>query len=184
MPGLFYRCSMCFFNDYFRHKMFQNMSRPIPGKFREIPDEILEEEFRKSTPRILYKYRNWINEKHKEVLTKSQIWFSSPKQLNDLYDIRLAYTFDAEEVNRPEFFAKLRKQFPGMTRLIPGTRDFEIALENHYNKIKHDPIKWFNENQWNLRKGAVYDEIGLFSTTVNPIDDRMWAYYGDSHCGY
>src|SRR5690349_8711555 len=119
------------------------MNRPSIGKSREIPNEILEEEFRKSAPSILYKYRSWSDETNKNSLTKSQIWFSSPKQLNDLYDIRLAYFFDPEEVYKPEFFSKLRREFPNMTRTIPGTKDFETALENQYDLIKTNPQKWF-----------------------------------------
>jgi hypothetical protein len=160
------------------------MNRPLAGKAREIPDKILEEEFRKSTPPVLYKYRTWTSEKHKEALTKSLIWFSNTKQLNDLYDIRLAYTFDPEEVHKPEFFAKLRERFSSMTRTIPGTRDFEYALENHYDLIKADPEKWFYNNQASLRQGGAYDVIGLFSTTTNPVDELMWAHYGNSHKGY
>lgn len=160
------------------------MSRPIAGEAREIPNEILEDEFRKSTPPILYKYRNWISDYHKEALKKSQIWFSSPKQLNDLYDIRLAYTFNSEEVHTQEFFNKLKKEFPNMTRLIPGTRDFEIALGNKYEQIKLNPQKWFFDNQVSLREGDIYEQIGLFSTTIDPINKLMWAHYGDSHMGY
>lgn len=160
------------------------MSRPTIGKAREIANEILEEEFRKSTPPILYKYRSWAKKEHKEALTESQIWFSSPKQLNDLYDIRLGYTFNSEEVYKPEFFTKLKEQFRGMTRTIPGTKDFEYALENHYDLIKADPQKWFYNNQISLRQSNLYDVIGLFSTTINPIDELMWAHYGDGHTGY
>jgi hypothetical protein len=159
-------------------------NRPIAGKSREIPEGILEEEFRKANPQILYKYRNWLHETHKDALRKSQIWLSSPKQLNDLYDIRLAYTFDSNEVYKPEFFAKLRSQFSTMTSAIPGTRDFEVALDNHYEIIKADPQEWFNRNQTDLRNGPIYEEIGLFSTSENPLNELMWAHYGDSHHGY
>lgn len=154
------------------------------GAPREIPDTILEKEFRKSTPPVLYKYRNWGDKNHIETLTKQQIWFSNPKQLNDLYDIRLAYSFNSEEVFSPLFYAKLKKEFPQMTRFLPGTKKFEYALENHYELIKADPQKWFNENLANLRKSNLYDVIGLFSTTTDPLEELMWAHYGDSHRGY
>jgi hypothetical protein len=160
------------------------MGRPLPGKVLEIPDEKLEERYRESNPPVLYKYRNWTSEYHKDSLRRSQIWFSSPKQLNDLHDIRLAYTFNTEEVYSQEFFYKLRKEFPNMTRLLPGTRDFEIALQNRYDLIRSNPEKWFHDNQVSLREGDTYERLGLFSTTIDPLSKTMWAYYGDSHFGY
>jgi len=115
------------------------------GNATEIPDEILEQEFRKSTPKVLYKYRNWTSSFSKDAFKKSQIWFSSPKQLNDVRDIRLFYEFDSSEVEKPEFLERLREEFPRMIRHIPGTLAFvtKILLQmglvprrtNYHNRL-------------------------------------------------
>jgi hypothetical protein len=160
------------------------MPRPLITGVRHIPDEEQERSMRASMPPTLYKYRTWQNEYHKSSLINSNIWFSSPRELNDLYDIRLAYTFNSEEVLSPIFLQRLREEFPSMGRFVIGTRDFEIALENKYEEIKSDPQKWFLTNQLYVRNSGTYDVIGLFSTTADQLSKLMWAHYGDSHRGF
>jgi hypothetical protein len=160
------------------------MSRPKINSIRFIPDEIVESRMMESMPTVLYKYRSWTDKNHKASLIDSTIWFSSPKSLNDLFDIRLSYDFDGNEVFTNEFYQKLQQMFPSMTNLIPRTRDYEVALQNHYDHIKADPQLWFHERMDHVRNGNIYDQVGLFSTTTDARNKRMWAYYGDAHKGY
>lgn len=159
------------------------MGRPIMGIPTDVPNEKLEEQFRKSAPSVLYKYRAW-REFGKNSLANSQIWYTNPKDLNDNVDIRLAYTFDSNEVNSPKFLARLSKEFPRMTNLIPGTLDYVAALMDFYDHIRRDPQAWFSKNQQDLRDGPIYEQLGLFSTTSQPLEKLMWAHYADSHRGY
>lgn len=160
------------------------MARPIMGVPMVIPNNKVEEEFRKSAPEVLYKYRNWTSKFSKDALKQSEIWFSSPKQLNDVKDIRLVYDFDSSEVEKAEFLEKLRKEFPRMTNLIPGSLAFVAAFLDHYEAIRKDPQTWFYTNQQNLRESEIYEQVGLFSTTELPLQKLMWAHYADSHYGY
>jgi hypothetical protein len=160
------------------------MIRPSIEDIKHIPEDEVESRARASMPPIVFKYRSWKLQHHKSALLNTEIWFSSPKELNDLYDIRLAYKFNPEEIHTPEFFNKLREVFPSMTTFIQGTRDFEIALQNHFDYvIKPDPIKWFHKNQADLRNGPIYERLGLFSTTKDPLSMVMWAYYAESYSG-
>lgn len=40
-------------------------------------------------PPILYKYRNWSNDYHKNLLIKNEIFMSPPNMLNDPFDCRI-----------------------------------------------------------------------------------------------
>ena len=42
-----------------------------------------------SLPDIIYKYRSWNNEFHKDVLLKNQVYMSSPEDFNDPFDCRI-----------------------------------------------------------------------------------------------
>jgi uncharacterized protein YeeX (DUF496 family) len=161
------------------------MNRPEITAVREFSSEQALEEMRTKMPSLLYKYRSWSNKFQKATLLAPEIYFSAPSQLNDPFDIKLTYTWDDTEIFHPLFMEKLREQFPTMTQIPQGTRDFEVALSNYFEYIiKTNPQKWFEQNQEALRRGNIYDQLGLFCATTNPLDELMWAYYGDSYKGF
>ena len=47
----------------------------------------------KEKRRIIYKYRDWKDEYHKNILLKNQIYLASPKDLNDPFDCRINANF-------------------------------------------------------------------------------------------
>jgi len=49
---------------------------------------------KKRLPRILYKYRDWKNEKHKRLITEQEIYFPSPLDFNDPFDSRIPIRWD------------------------------------------------------------------------------------------
>lgn len=46
-------------------------------------------------PEKLYKYRRWNNSKHKRILTKRELYFSSPFALDEQHECKFEYDFDA-----------------------------------------------------------------------------------------
>src|SRR5437762_935552 len=44
-------------------------------------------------PDIVYKYRNWSEDNHKNVLYKNQLFLTSPKDFNDPFDCRIPQNF-------------------------------------------------------------------------------------------
>jgi hypothetical protein len=40
-------------------------------------------------PKIIYKYRNWSDKHHKNVLKKNELYMSSPEEFNDPFDCRI-----------------------------------------------------------------------------------------------
>ena len=71
-------------------------------------------------PKIIYKYRSWANEYHRNILLKNQVYLSSPIEFNDPFDCKIPKNFlliDSPEKiekyvneNREEFAEEIRKQ--------------------------------------------------------------------------
>jgi hypothetical protein len=143
------------------------MTRPSISEAKILSQKEAVENIRKKVP-TLYKYRPWQTDYQKSALLAPEIYFSAPSQVNDPFDIKLAYSWDLNEVNDPRFLEKLRKQFPNITRLSPGTRDYEVALSNFFENVtKLNPQKWFQQNQQFVRRSNIYETIGLFCATTD-----------------
>ena len=51
-------------------------------------------------PPKLYKYRNFDDPNHLRVISHNEIFFSSPKNFNDPFDVFAAYRMDKESNNK------------------------------------------------------------------------------------
>ena len=138
------------------------------------PDQV-KTSFLASCPATVYKYRSWSDQNHRRSLTDLSIWYSNPKTLNDLWDIRLPYEFAYNEVYHPAFYEKLCKHH--------AKKNYD-ELQQLYDEIKSNPKLWVDKNYNDLREGAIYEEIGVFSTSEDPVNDLMWAHYGKDHTGF
>lgn len=152
----------------------------IYDKFEEV-----EEEVRKYAPNIVYKYRDWSNTFHRDLLIKQELWFSHPFDLNDPYDIRTKLRINSDEVKNPLFFERLKKfariRYP---HLDPNGRDFIYICENQYEIILNDPMDYFTKNYKDIRESDVYDPVGVLSLTADPIGERIWKEYGAKGKGF
>lgn len=153
------------------HKVFDDFSE-------------VEVEVRVKVPPVIYKYRDWENNFHKKILTENLIWFASPKSLNDPFDIRAPYRFNYDEVNHPLFYYNLRKCAAIAFKDVPtDSREFNAICENQLDRIKNNPQKWFEDQFREIRESNIYDPIGLFSTSIDPANEVMWANYGSNGKG-
>jgi len=145
----------------------------------------IEEEVKAKAPPVVYKYRHWENDFHKSILTENLIWFAHPKDLNDPYDIRVPVRFNFDEVDHPIFFERLKyhaqSRFP---HLHPDSRDFKVICENQFDIIKANPKAHFEKNYKEIREGVLYDSIGVFSLSKDPLNETMWAHYGNNSKGF
>ena len=145
----------------------------------------IEAEVKAKFPPILYKYKSWVDDNNKNVLKDCSIWFSAPSQLNDKFDVRIGVRFDAEEVNHPTFFEKVKTMIRhNNPHLAPESREIEVISENHLDRIKADPIKWFEAVYDDLRDNGTFEIFGVFSLTTDPLNARMWAHYADQYKGF
>jgi len=58
-------------------------------------------------PKTLYKYRDWYNDYHKQILTENQIFLSSQNAFNDPFDAVIPFRYDEREMTSENIFKKL-----------------------------------------------------------------------------
>ena len=143
-----------------------------------------EELFSKNGIEILYKLRNWRERFHPEVLTKGELYFSRPSELNDPFDIHTPMQFDLSVIDDPRFLAKMIETAPAARGINPG-RDATIYAEKTLDEIKKDPASYFIKNYEDLINNPTYnDGIGVLSMTTNATDKQLWGYYGGGLKGF
>ncbi|MBI3719108.1 MAG: DUF2971 domain-containing protein [Sphingobacteriales bacterium] len=157
----------------------------MPNYLFDSFDEV-EESIRTYAPKVIYKYRgDWNNSYHRKVITEQSLWFASPKELNDEYDIRTPIKFDISEIENPIFFEKLKQYYLDSN---PGKgfteRDLNVICENKLDEIRQNPTQYFEKNYRDLRSGPIYERVGLFSCTSDELNELMWAHYGNSNTGF
>jgi len=144
----------------------------------------IEQEVTQKAPPVIYKYRDWKEEYHKQILTDNIIWFAHPKSLNDPNDIRAPYRFDFNEVNHPLFYNKLKKYAAlAYPNVLQNSIQFELLCQKHLRMIKKDPKSWFESRFSEIRESNIYDCMGLFSTSQDPGNETMWAHYSKNGTG-
>ncbi len=146
--------------------------------------EDIEDDLRKYAPPIVYKYRNWTDENHKDLIRNKGVWFSHPFGLNDPLDVRPEAVFNIMELQDPSFLDKL---LPSAAKKNP-----HLKTEQELRQAAHDQWLFLNLNpevvlqNWNNYNlvSANFDKYGVFSTAMNPLSDGLWRKYGDNFRGY
>ncbi|RXK87009.1 DUF2971 domain-containing protein [Filimonas effusa] len=146
----------------------------------------VEQSIRENAPAVVYKYRTWKDDNHKNLHLKRQVWFSHPYDLNDPLDVRPEFAYDADEVNSEAFYQRL---IAGMHELFPETQFYPPEIQQRlatekWDQIKENPKGHFDANRAVLEKREHYDPYGIFSTSVNGLSVPTWEHYGDNYTGY
>jgi hypothetical protein len=132
-------------------------------------------------PLKVYKYRNWIEEHHKNVLLKNQLFFTSPKDFNDPFDYKIPHDYsllDSEEKIQ-EYLVKKRLDSEGYysaNDLDTLLKQFEERLRNQRDKVQED----YNA----LYFDGVNKHYGVLSLSERWDSILMWSHYADFHKGY
>ena len=129
-------------------------------------------------PHILYKYRDWSKDFHKNILINNTLYFASPKDFEDIHDCNLPEHFPSKSELYQYFINKAKSDFPNLPRI--ERREFArkwskkspLANPKRLNKLITQFNKKFNET------------FGVLSMTVNPDNNDMWEKYGNEHKGF
>ncbi len=133
-------------------------------------------------PTTLYKYRNWTDIYHKNILLKNQLFLASPKDFNDPFDCRIAPNFkllDTKEKIQRYVDEALIRHFDTLTKdnrdLVFEQKRLEERLLNNIEDVQKD----HEEEYFNTRD--IYFGVVSMSTRWDSI--LMWSHYSDSHKG-
>jgi hypothetical protein len=131
----------------------------------------INNDFLETSPQTLYKYRDWSNEYHRNILTQNQIWLSSPKGLNDPFDCQLPMIIDEKEIKSQAFFKFLCKDGESL----------DIVLAK-WKEILLNPKEFFK--QWEPELLEMYLNFGVFSLCKSPSNYLLWSHYAKGHKGF
>ncbi len=119
-------------------------------------------------PPVLYKFRDWSNIYHRNVLIKRQLFISSIELLNDPFDGTIIVNHNLKPVSKGEIY-----------RLLGLNDNMPIPLENVIQKASADFELEMNRNLNNaIRK------TGILSLTSSKENILLWSHYANGHTGY
>jgi hypothetical protein len=153
------------------------MSR-IFTKFEEIEQELGEQ-----APPIVYKYRTWKDENHKSLLVNQQAWLSHPFNLNDPLDVRPEIEFNFAEFEDDRFFAKMTASAIENFKSLP-LEERKAKAQNQWEEIKKNPKIVVENLKQHAANSKNFDGHGVFSTSIDDLNEKVWEEYGDHHAGY
>lgn len=125
-------------------------------------------------PKILYKYREFKNLNHKNLILKQETYFSKPSGFNCEYDTK--YIIDKDyvknELNRRKYY---KKHF-NLDSIYNETID-TLIIENNLTD------EWIESHQKERMKE--YDKLyGIFSSSETYLNHRLWEVFGDKNKGF
>lgn len=130
-----------------------------------------------STPKVLYKYRDWNKVCHKTILLENRIYFSPPRDFEDKMDCNLPEKFPSKEELYDIFLEKAKHETPKKTRQARRafarywSKKSPLANPRELNRL----INEFN-NEFNER-------FGILSVTADCSNEIMWKKYAKDSQG-
>lgn len=133
----------------------------------------LLKEYAAKYPRFLYKYRRLQNTEDanhlQQIMVRSELWLSSPKNFNDPFDMSVKFLFDATGEEKRKRFRRILKtegkKFHEIERLLPKL------------------MKLADPDVLVPRLREIVNETGVCSFAGDPRNILMWSHYASNHEG-
>lgn len=136
-------------------------------------------------PKVIYKFRNWTDDYHKDVLRNNELYLSSPSLFNDPYDCRIskAYNIFKNQEEIEDYINYLREKDSEFLRSQGLNVDDEMdRLRQILNNS--DELKEFQKEKDEEYFRLQDTHYGIVSFCINWSNFVLWSYYSDSHKGY
>ncbi|MGA3014481.1 MAG: DUF2971 domain-containing protein [Bacteroidales bacterium] len=134
-------------------------------------------------PEIVYKYRNWSDDKHKNVLIKNELFLPSSREFNDPFDCKIPENFLTLDTDEKicEFVDKSIKKHNDLLNL--EGRNIQFEKEKLINWLKKD-IQGFQKHFEGGWFSFLENYYGVLSLSKRWDSILMWSHYADKHRGY
>ncbi|MFV8270713.1 DUF2971 domain-containing protein [Flavobacterium sp. GT2N3] len=133
-------------------------------------------------PDIVYKYRCWTNEFHKNILTKGELYLSAPKHFNDPFDFGITknYTLlDSQEKIDCYVDEGIEKH---KYWLLKDGRNLENERAFHLRRLEN--LERYQQEHEAIESDANNKHFGILSLSARWDSILMWSHYGDFHKGF
>lgn len=133
-------------------------------------------------PNTIYKYRNWSNDLHKNILTKGEVYLSAPKYFNDPFDFRIPKNFmllDSQEKKERYVDEGIQKH---KSDLLRDGLDLKRERELHLKRLEN--LEHYQQEHELIESDAADKHYGILSLSARWDSILMWSHYGDFHKGF
>jgi hypothetical protein len=133
-------------------------------------------------PSRLYKYRSLRDGAKafsRTLLTRSEVYFAKPDELNDPYDCRPHNTIKSTDAERRAFWTSVTKgREPQLSRATRRARVAAITAAMR-DRIRNEGFEAVAQAAYDQNLG----ETGVLSLSAEPASNLMWSHYADAHRG-
>jgi len=134
----------------------------------------------KEPPKIIYKYRNWIDDHHKRMLTMNELYLTSPKKFNDPFDCRIGQNFSLlSQKEADEYVTNLA--ISKYAEVEKQGSDLAVVIRNFERRFA-------NKTEFQAKADSQLFDIqdhcyGIFSCSRRWNSILMWSHYSANHTG-
>ena len=122
-----------------------------------------------------YRYRA-LNDFAKNIITKNELYFASPKEFNDPFEFEFLTIYEAPLEVKRRFFEN-DTEFDFKTQFaLAGDAKVNDFLSNHTGPTYAEEIR-------NKFRNRFLNKAGVLCFVDSPTNIGMWAHYGDNHKG-
>lgn len=141
------------------------------------PDKI--DELNQGLPETVFKYRNWIDSKHKRILTHCEIHYASPNSFNSNDECR--FYNDYESISKDDIYLYCMH-----TAVMEGARsqsEIKEKADYLYQINKYDDIE-HRQKEEEKTKTMLNDVLSIFSVCKYDNNLKLWQSFSREHTGF
>lgn len=131
----------------------------------------------------IYKYRDWTNPQHVDILKSKKIYLPSPEELNDPFDCRIPISLELLDTD-----AKILKYLNNyiirnLKSLYERNVDIKSYVKAMVDAFKSKKPELIKENcELYEKNGNLH--FGIFCASLIWDSIQMWTYYSKNHTGF
>lgn len=130
---------------------------------------------------IVYKYRDWNNEFHRNILLKNQLFLAPPSKFNDPFDCRIPanyYLLDTDEKRKKYADKIVERHFTHVSS------EQQIHERNRIENELLRNIEHVQKENFSLLIDMMDKYYGVLSLSARWDSILMWSHYGNFHEGF
>lgn len=133
-------------------------------------------------PKIIYKYRNWGNQFHKNILLENEVFMSAPDDFNDPFDCRIPKNHLL--VNTPEKIETYIEN--GLKEHMDYLIENRLDISNEKKQLRErlNEIATYQKDHEELEFAKIDQHYGVLSMSGRWDSILMWSHYGNFHKGF
>lgn len=142
----------------------------------------MNDEFKKSLPPIIYKFRDWENPYHRKTLTHDSLYFARQNELNDPLDALIPFSYKKDQMTpeniEKKLFETAQSRWPRSSR-----KELEVIVKQRMKDVD------FRTNDYWITMIPTFQEmvnkkLGILSMAKTWDNHALWTHYGNSHKGF